>query len=116
MKKYIKAFQTINNGTGGTFGLKKIKGTVGMANTMGILEGYKKVTVIGYSGSTTSIIKNNNSSLDLRKKNTNSFLSKKQLRCYSWSKKKHMYLYKNKMVFVASGNNFHGARVFGKNK
>jgi len=83
MKKYVKAFQTINNGTGGTFGLKKIKNFYGMAHSMGILEGCKKITIIDYSKNNISLVKNNNSGLDLRKKNTNSFISKKQLKYYT---------------------------------
>lgn len=114
MTKYIKVFKTINNGTGGLLGLKTIKCTKKIANGLAQLEDCKRVTVVNCSNSTTSLVKTTYSKINLRKKNTNSFLSKKQLQEYSKSKKKPIYLYKKDKIFLGNANNLHGARVLAK--
>lgn len=98
MKKFIKGFQNINNQTGGMYGFKKVKVTDDIASMMSAFESGNSVQVIKYGPSGASVIKNGYDKMKLKKRNNDTFLSKKQIQYFNYNKKTYCYYYSSKRV------------------
>lgn len=104
MKKFVKGFQNANNKTGGLYGFKRIKVSDDISSMMSAFEDSNAVSVIKYGDCGVDIMKTGYEVLTLRKRNNDTFLSKKQIKHFNYRKKKNTYYYSNGQVFKGYQN------------
>lgn len=112
MRKFVKAFQNLNNKTGGIYGFKKITTPNDISSMMNAFEDSGTVQVIKYSGKSAKVIKSGYESIKLRKRNNDTFLSKKQVMHYRNRKGANVFFYKKRNIYSINDCKFNGHQRF----
>lgn len=116
MKKYIKAYQTINNRSGGLYGLKNLYHSKKLHRCLATLEiGARKVVINKTNEKLQLASIKNSDRYKFKKKNKHYKLSQNQSKLF-FRKKNYTLFYKKNMIFLNDTSLRVGYRIFAVKK